>query len=76
MQNGSSETLIGWSWRSGKTNYVPLWDRMEGAWLMAMDSGPGVQSLKNKKSIIININSKTICLVSFTEYSFCQKNFN
>jgi hypothetical protein len=30
MQTGSSETLIGW--KSGKTTYVPLWDRMEGAW--------------------------------------------
>ncbi len=24
----SSETFIGW--KSGKTTYVPLWDRMEG----------------------------------------------
>jgi hypothetical protein len=31
MQSGSSETLIGWKY--GKTIYVPLWDRMEGAWL-------------------------------------------
>jgi hypothetical protein len=31
MQTGSSETLIGW--KSGKTTYVPPWDRMEGAWL-------------------------------------------
>jgi hypothetical protein len=31
MQNGSSETLNGW--KSGKTTYVTLWDRMEGAWL-------------------------------------------
>jgi hypothetical protein len=30
MQTGSSETLIGW--KSGKTTYVPVWDRMEGAW--------------------------------------------
>ncbi len=29
MQIGSSETLIGR--KSGKTTYVPLWDRMEGA---------------------------------------------
>jgi hypothetical protein len=28
MQTGSSETLIGW--KSGKTTYVPLWDRIEG----------------------------------------------
>ncbi len=31
MQTGSSEILIGW--KSGKTTYVPLWDRMGGAWL-------------------------------------------
>ncbi len=31
MQTGSSGTLIGW--KSGQTTYVPLWGRMEGAWL-------------------------------------------
>jgi hypothetical protein len=31
MQNGFSETIIGW--KSGQTTYVPLRDRMEGAWL-------------------------------------------
>jgi hypothetical protein len=36
MQTSSSETLIGW--RSGKTTYVPLWDRMEGAWLWTLDT--------------------------------------
>jgi hypothetical protein len=30
MQTGSSGTLI--FWKSGQTTYVPLWDRMEGAW--------------------------------------------
>jgi hypothetical protein len=34
MQTGSSETLIGL--KSGKTTYVPLWDRMEGAWLWTL----------------------------------------
>jgi hypothetical protein len=29
MQTGALETLIGW--KSGKTNHVPLWGRMEGA---------------------------------------------
>jgi hypothetical protein len=33
MQAGSFETLIGW--KSGQITYVPLWDRMEGAWLWA-----------------------------------------
>ncbi len=27
----ANRTLIGW--KSGKTTFVPLWDRMEGAWL-------------------------------------------
>jgi hypothetical protein len=38
MQTGSSGTLIGW--KSGQTTFVPLWDRMEGAWLrtLAADS--------------------------------------
>jgi hypothetical protein len=31
MKTGSSGTLIGWI--SGQTTFVPLWDRMEGAWL-------------------------------------------
>jgi hypothetical protein len=31
MQTGSSGTLIGW--KTGQTTFVPLWDRMEGAWL-------------------------------------------
>ncbi len=31
MQTGFSGTLIGW--KSGQTTFVPLWDRMEGAWL-------------------------------------------
>ncbi len=31
MQTGFSETFIGWKFE--KTTYVPLWDRMEGAWL-------------------------------------------
>jgi hypothetical protein len=31
MQTGSSVTLIGW--KSGQTTFIPLWDRMEGAWL-------------------------------------------
>jgi hypothetical protein len=34
MQTGSSGTLIGW--KSGQTTYVPLWDRMEGAWLRTL----------------------------------------
>jgi hypothetical protein len=36
MQTGSSGTLIGW--KSGQTTFVPLWDRMEGAWLQTQVS--------------------------------------
>ncbi len=38
MQTGSSGTLVGW--KSGKTTYVPLWDRMEGAWLRTPEGDP------------------------------------
>jgi hypothetical protein len=34
MQIGASETFIGW--KSRKITYVPLWDRMEGAWLWTL----------------------------------------
>jgi hypothetical protein len=34
LQTGSSQTLIGWKF--GKTTCVPLWDRMEGAWLWTL----------------------------------------
>jgi hypothetical protein len=44
MQTGSSETLIGW--KSGKTTYVPLWDRMEGTRLWTlMNSNTGRSKL-------------------------------
>ncbi len=36
MQTGSSGTLIGW--KSGQITFVPLWDRMEGAWLRTLIS--------------------------------------
>jgi hypothetical protein len=39
MQTGSSGTLIGW--KSGQTTFVPLWDRMEGAWLRTLRSDLG-----------------------------------
>ena len=35
MQTGSSGTLIGW--KSGQTTFVPLWDRMEAAWLLTQN---------------------------------------
>ncbi len=36
-QTGSSGTLIGW--KSGQTTFIPLWDRMEGAWLWTQVRG-------------------------------------
>jgi hypothetical protein len=36
-QTGSSGTLIGW--KSGQSTFVPLWDRMEGAWLRTREAG-------------------------------------
>ncbi len=42
MQTGSSVTLIGWI--SGQTTFVPLWDRMEGAWLRTLGGSPMVLS--------------------------------
>ncbi len=38
--SGSSEILIGW--KSRKTTYVPLWDRMKGAWLWTLLSSGSV----------------------------------
>jgi hypothetical protein len=37
MQTGSTEALIGG--KSGKTTHVPLWDRIEGAWLWTQMQG-------------------------------------
>ncbi len=37
MQTDSSGTLIGW--KSCQTPSVPLWDRMEGAWLWTLYEG-------------------------------------
>jgi hypothetical protein len=31
-------TLIGW--KSGQTTFIPLWDRMEGAWLWTLRTDP------------------------------------
>ncbi len=35
-RTGSSGTLIGW--KSGQTTFIPLWDRMEGAWLYTLET--------------------------------------
>ena len=36
MQSSFSGTLI--CWKSGQTTFVPLWDRMEGAWLRTLET--------------------------------------
>ncbi len=46
MQTGSSGTLIGW--KSGQTTFVPLWDRMEGAWLRTQVRQHGLPLLHGK----------------------------
>jgi hypothetical protein len=43
MQTGSSGTLIGW--KSGQTTFVPLWDRMEGAWLRTLSADRPVENI-------------------------------
>jgi hypothetical protein len=47
MQTGFSETLIGW--KSGKTTYVPLWDRMEGAWLWTQWNSNDFDNFETRK---------------------------
>jgi hypothetical protein len=58
MQTGSSGTLIGWL--SGQTTFVPLWDRMEGAWLRTLQDGArytmeGFHLVRNYKNIVQNM---------------------
>jgi hypothetical protein len=48
MQTGSSGTLIGW--KSGQTTFVPLWDRMEGAWLRTLYGSISILSTPYKWS--------------------------
>jgi hypothetical protein len=42
MQTRSSGTLTGW--KSSQTTFVPLWDRMEGAWLRTLVRASDYQS--------------------------------
>ncbi len=60
MQTGSSETLIGWKFE--ETTYVPLWDRMEGAWLWSQSHS---DEKKGKKvHSVEKYWVKMLCLVS------------
>jgi hypothetical protein len=52
MQTGSSGTLIGW--KSGQTTFVPLWDRMEGAWLRTQKRSVDFQRKEEQRSILDN----------------------
>ncbi len=47
MQTGSSGTLIGW--KSGQTTFVPLWDRMEGAWLRTLLWDASVYTIQTQR---------------------------
>jgi hypothetical protein len=49
MHTGSSGTLIGW--KSGQTTFVPLWDRMEGAWLRTLQDLQSKACAKMFKSL-------------------------
>jgi hypothetical protein len=57
MQTGSSETLIGW--KSGKTTFVPLWERMEGAWLWTQS--PYFLTFMEPRNQFQGINSASLC---------------
>ncbi len=48
MQTGSYGTLIGR--KSGQTTFVPLWDRMEGAWLRTLASN--VNNIETKAQML------------------------
>ena len=52
-QTGSSGTLIGW--KSGQTTFIPLWDRMEGAWLWTQYCFRQFQEIENRAYSISNI---------------------
>jgi hypothetical protein len=55
MQTGSSGTLIGW--KSGQTTFVPLWDRIEGAWLRTQE-----RDLEAQNPISHPPPSYTVCI--------------
>jgi hypothetical protein len=67
MQTGSSGTLIGW--KSGQTTtYVPLWDRMEGAWLW------WTQGRRFHYRWVVIVNSKVVNMkiLSVKLFHFCD----
>ncbi len=70
MQTGSSETLIGW--KSGKTcTYVPLWDRMEGAWLWTLLGWIVVVSRSNRLFMQGSLQLNKKGLKTFVVFCYC-----
>ncbi len=63
MQTGSSETLIGW--KSGQTTFVPLWDRMEGAWLRT-------QAKRQKNLVWFGEIERKLAKLSKTTFAYCS----
>jgi hypothetical protein len=66
MQTGFSGILIGWI--SSQTTFVPLWDRMEGAWLRTLYRRLGADS-----DIILKGGPSTFILhISGLLYTYVQ----
>ncbi len=63
MQTGSSGTLIGW--KSGQTTFVPLWDRMEGAWLWTQRSDRSDRWYVAGKNIRCSYQNVLFCARTF-----------
>ncbi len=62
MQTGSSGTIIGW--KSGQTTFVPLWDRMEGAWLRTL----AIFKFKRLRDLLQVENNVRATPVEFQKY--------
>jgi hypothetical protein len=78
MQTGSSGTLVGW--KSGQPTFVPLWDRMEGAWLRTLASGLLLQCMfgtsRNHVSCnngSVTLNTKESCLIQYVAFAFWNR---
>jgi hypothetical protein len=86
MQTGSSETLR--CWKSGKTTYVSLWGRMEGAWLWTQGPYSIGSLMEGYNWFCLDSSEINHCLFLFssvlakaslnrtlTEYTECQASF-
>jgi hypothetical protein len=63
MQTGSFETLIGL--KSGQTTYVPLWDRIEGAWLWTLGGGKHLVWKTEGKAARLKMTTFAYCSIPF-----------